>query len=401
MNKISVLKNSIMDYAWGSRSFIAELTGEPSPSAYPQAEMWMGTHEKAPSKVVYNDLVIPLDRLIRDDPYGTLGPAVARRFENKLPFLFKVLSAERPLSIQAHPDKYQAIEGFERENLKGIPVDSPARNYRDSSHKPELICALEPLWAMKGFRRISKILDLAAQAGVRPEEFGTDMLQDQPDEEGLKRFFMFIMSMDRGRRKKLVRGIVKRLDKIKDDDPAFEWIRRLSIEYPDDIGALSPLFLNVIQLQPGEALFINACELHAYLKGSGLEIMTNSDNVLRGGLTTKHVDVPELINILSFRSSDVSKILPLKKDEFESVYDSPVKEFALSKIDLPERSCVYESYNTRSAEIIINTKGNAEISDHSGNKLPFLKGTSMFIPASVKNYSIKGEAVIYKASVPI
>lgn len=400
MNKIVILKNSIMDYTWGSKTFIAELTGNPSPSAGSQAEMWMGTHRKAPSIALYNGGSIPLDKLVREHPSDTLGQSTARKFGNQLPFLFKVLSADKPLSIQAHPDKDQADEGFRHENLKNIPVDASNRNYRDPNHKPELICALEPLWALKGFRKIPEILDLAGRLGVQSGELGTGILKDQQYEEGLRKFFINLMSMDRLKQKDLVDKIVEKLKSVKSDDPAFDWISRLNREYPDDIGILSPLFLNVILLQPGEALYINAGELHAYLKGSGLEIMANSDNVLRGGLTPKHIDLEELVNVLTFKPGRGERILPLRTGAFESNYASPAEEFMLSVIDLPDKKSFYESSISRSAEIIINIKGNAEIYDHVNNIFPFPKGTSMFIPASIKKYYIKGKATIYKASVP-
>jgi mannose-6-phosphate isomerase len=400
MNKLAILKNSIMDYAWGSKTFIAELTGNPSHSGRPQAEMWMGTHEKAPSTALYNGSSIPLDKLVMEHPSDTLGQSTARRFGNQLPFLFKVISADKSLSIQAHPDKDQADEGFRHENLKNIPLDASNRNYRDTNHKPELICALEPLWVLKGFRKIPEILDLAGQLEVQSWELGTGILKDQQYEGNLRKFFINLMSMDRLKQKDLVDKIVEKLKSVKSDNPAFDWISRLNREYPDDIGILSPLFLNVILLQPGEALYINAGELHAYLKGSGLEIMANSDNVLRGGLTPKHMDLEELVNVLNFKPCRVERILPLRKGAFESIYESPAEEFMLSVINLPDNKSLYESSTSRSAEIIINIKGNAEIYDHANNILLFPKGTSMFIPASIKNYYIKGKATIYKASVP-
>jgi mannose-6-phosphate isomerase len=344
-----------------------------------------------------------LDRLIADDPPGTLGLSVAKNFSNNLPFLFKVLAAEKPLSIQAHPNKEQAKTGFMRENREETGLDAAERNYRDDNHKPELICALEPLWALKGFREIKDIIELGVRIGVPDERLGIDLLKSRPDEEGLKGFFIGLMNMEEDKKQYLLKEIIKSVKDIRSHDPAFEWIYRLNMEYPGDIGSLSPLFLNVVQLQPKEAMYIPSGELHAYLGGAGLELMANSDNVLRGGLTIKHIDLPELLNILDF-SPHVPEILrPGKRDEaLELVYPVMAEEFMLSALLLNGGDSIYRSPVRRSAEIIICVKGEATIEDQgTGDILKIKKGMSMFIPASVKDYILRGEAIIYKASVPL
>ena len=219
-----------------------------------------------------------------------------------LPFLFKVLAAAKPLSIQAHPNRDQAREGFARENRQKISLNAFNRNYKDENHKPEIICALEPFWALKGFRRVEEIILLMDKIGIRASlEEDLNALRRRPNQEGLKTFFRALINDGEGTADRVLREAVEQCEKLADDDPAFEWVIKLSEAYPDDIGILSPILLNLVHLQPGEAMNIPAGELHAYLEGAGIELMANSDNVLRGGLTPKYVDVSELLNILTFK----------------------------------------------------------------------------------------------------
>ena len=403
MSGIAILKNKIQEYAWGSKTFIPELIGEPSPAERPCAEMWMGSHPKASSIALYNDRSISLDKLIAGDPLGSLGSSVAERFSNNLPFLFKILAAEKPLSIQAHPNKEQAETGFVRENREKIGLNAAHRNYRDDNHKPELICALEPLWALKGFREIKDIIELGERIGVPPERLGTDILKNRPDKEGLKEFFINLMKMEDSKKRCLIEEVIENIKEIKCHDPVFEWIDRLNRGHPGDIGSLSPLFLNVVRLQPMEAMHIPSGELHAYLGGAGLELMANSDNVLRGALTVKHVDLMELLNILDFLPHVPEILKPVEGDEaLELIYPVTAEEFMLSVLSINGEDSIYNSHWKRSAEIIICIKGEATIKDRDGGDvLEIKKGVSLFIPASVKQYLIRGKAIIYKASVPL
>ncbi|HSM73877.1 MAG TPA: mannose-6-phosphate isomerase, class I, partial [Desulfobacterales bacterium] len=205
MQTIALMRNTIQPYAWGSRTAIAELRGEPSPAAEPQAELWIGAHPKAPSEVRFHGRWVPLDELIAADPAGILGAAAAARFNGELPYLLKVLAAERPLSIQAHPSRDQARVGFARENRLKIPLDAPQRNYRDANHKPECSCALTPFWALSGFRAPKEIL--ARLAPVLPTQ-AAEALQDlvRGDAgDGLKRFFVWLMTLPAAQRRPLVR----------------------------------------------------------------------------------------------------------------------------------------------------------------------------------------------------
>ena len=210
------------------------------------------------------------------------------------------------------------------------------------------------------------------------------------------------MSIDKHNAHAIVENTVKKISSIKDDNPVYEWVDRLNREYPGDIGVLSPLYLNLLKLNPGEAVYLPACELHAYLSGSGLEIMANSDNVLRGGLTQKHIDKTELTNVLSFDSAEPDIIKREQLEVFEYFFPSIAEEFMLSVIELRDDKSKYKKEGQRSVEIILCTEGKAEISDLiTEDRKTLLKGTSILIPAAADGYSISGKATIYKASVPL
>jgi len=400
MKTISILKNTVQEYAWGSYTAIAELLGKNTPSTIPQAELWMGAHSKAPSVVKYDGKWVSLLELIKNNPKDILGKDVAQKFNNTLPYLFKVLAAAKPLSIQAHPSKTQAISGFEKENRLGIPLNAPNRNYKDDNHKPECICALTPFWALNGFRRVSEILLLMKKICPRSLAAELDDLRNQPDKQGLKNFFNSLLTMEPERKKQVIDDALKNAHRFSEDDNLFKWIIKLYNEYKTDIGIFSPILLNLICLKPGQAMFIPAGELHAYLDGVGIELMANSDNVLRGGLTPKHVDVPELLKVLSFEERDINIIASEKCKDFEMIYPSPAEEFVLSVIS-GNKGIAYKSSAKRSIEIILCTDGKALITDIDNNiAIDLDRGVSVVIPACVKNYTINGKATLYKASVP-
>jgi len=401
MTGICLLKNTIQEYAWGSYTAIPELLGNDSPANTPQAELWMGAHPKAPSKVKCNGKWLSLLELIEKNSQDILGEKVAPKFKYRLPYLFKVLAAAKPLSIQAHPSTGQAREGFERENKLKIPLDAPARNYKDDNHKPECICALTPFWALNGFRKISDIIflmDKICPPGLKKD---FDLFRHQPDSRGLKEFFKTMMIMDRTTQKQIINDAVKNAGQLQDKNKAYQWITDLNEEYPSDIGVLSPILLNLICLEPGQAMFLPAGTLHAYLDGVGIELMANSDNVLRGGLTPKHVDVTELLNVLNFEERD-SNILNMETiNPCEQGYESHAQEFALSVIKV-KTDMNYYSLDKKSVEILLCTDGDAVVVDLAGNnRVEIKKGVSILIPAVVKKYSIIGDAVLYKAAVPI
>jgi mannose-6-phosphate isomerase len=401
MDKIGVLKNPIQDYAWGSRTFIPQLIGDPVPADKPQAELWMGVHLKAPSQVLCDGEWISLPDLIQKNPEGILGESVAKKFSNKLPFLFKVLAAAKPLSIQAHPSRDQAREGFARENRLKIPLNALHRNYRDENHKPEMICALTSFWVLNGFRKVEDLITLTDRIGTPTIREKAINLRGQSDDEGLKGFFTTLMTMDRSSQGQMVTEVVKSCEKYSGTDAAFEWVIKLNQEYPGTIGVLSPIFMNVVRLQPGEAMYTPAGRLHAYLEGAGIELMANSDNVLRGGLTTKNIDVPGLLKILDFTTHEVDPLRPERRGSSESLYHSPAEEFMLSVISIGEGS-VFRSSRKGSVEMMICLGGNARIADlGNGDVFSLSKGTSIIVPAAAEQYRIEGEATIYKAAVPL
>ena len=401
MKTIALLENPVQTYAWGSRSFIPGLLGQASPSADPMAELWMGAHPKAPSVVLLRDERISLLDLIRSRPIDILGESVARRFSNDLPFLFKVLAASEPLSIQAHPNRDQAREGFANENRQNIPLNAFNRNYKDQNHKPEIICALEPFWALKGFRRVEDIILFMDKIAARALEEDLNTLRRRPDPEGLKTFFRALIVMEEAPRNRVLREAREKCEALADDDPAFEWVVKLSEAYPGDIGILSPILLNLVQLQPGEAMNIPAGELHAYLEGAGIELMANSDNVLRGGLTPKYADVSELLNILTFKAGTARLLRPDQRADCEGVYETATDEYTLSVLDIHEGE-FFKSPTKRSVEIMICIEGDARITDLGIREvLSLKKGTSVIVPAAVEQYRIEGKTRIYKAAVPL
>jgi mannose-6-phosphate isomerase len=400
MGKICELKNPIQEYAWGSKIFIPKFLGRPFPSDVAQAEIWMGAHPRAPSQVLWKGQWISLLEIIQENPEEILGIPVAKKFSSSLPFLFKVLAGAKPLSIQAHPNQKQAREGFGRENRQNVPVASPQRNYKDRNHKPELICALTPFWALKGFRRIEEINAFLNTIDAPTLHAPLSGLGRPSDWERFKGFFTDLMTLDNERKRQIITEAIAYSYQHLNSDPVFQWMTRLHQVYPGDIGVLFPIFLNLVRLQPGEAMFISPGELHTYLEGAGIELMANSDNVLRGALTSKHIDVPELIKILNFSSSRVDILEPQRQENGERIYPTAAKEFRLSVISVRAGTPV-ESGQKQSVEIMICTEGNARIMDLiSRDSMDLTRGTSILVPAMVERYRVEGEATLYKATVP-
>lgn len=399
MDRIRLLRNPIREYAWGSRTALAELLGEPAPSAGPQAELWMGAHPAAPSEVRTGSGWTSLADWIRRDPEAVLGREAARAFGGELPFLLKVIAPERPLSLQAHPGAAQARAGFERENAAGVPLDAPHRCYRDPNPKPELLCALTPFAALCGFRAEEEIVAQVDALRARRLAALLGDLRLRRDREHLRRFFEALMRLGGDERAAVV-GEAVAAAIAGGDSLVRSWIHELAEAYPGDPGVLSPLFLNVLELQPGQALFLAAGELHTYLHGVAVEIMANSDNVLRGGLTSKHVDVPELLAALTFESGPPEVLTPRSLGSVAAVYDAPVGEFALATLR-PRFDAAFESGRERSVEILFCAEGEAAIEDvGSGEVTPLPRGSAALVAAAVSGYRLKGDATIFRAAVP-
>jgi len=348
----------------------------------------------------YGERWISLIELIESDPVGTLGRRAAGEFDRQLPYLLKVLAAERPLSIQAHPDASRAREGFERENRKGIAPDSRHRSYKDPNPKPECLCALTVFWGLKGFRPVADIAgDLALVCPVALKHV-LERLEEPEASAALKSFFQALMNLPYRQRVRAVEEVVEKVGGFLSSDIRHQWIMRLYDAYPEDIGVLSPLFMNLVRLEPGQAMFLHPGELHAYLEGVGIELMANSDNVLRCGLTPKHIDVPELMSVLTFEGRDAAVIEKRPVGGGEFVFETPAREFRLSVIELHGNG-KFRSRRERSVEILLCTRGGGTITDTSSRKaIRFRKGHSFMVPASVPGYTITGDAVLYRADLP-
>jgi mannose-6-phosphate isomerase len=394
------LENVIQPYAWGSKTAIADLIGQPNPTQEFQAELWMGTHPKGPSMVVAGDERIPLQQLIDQQPIEILGRYVAMRFSNTLPYLFKVLAAAQPLSIQAHPSKSQAVEGFLRENREGKALDAPDRNYRDDNHKPEIICALTPFWGLNGFRPAAEAVDLLAPVCPRDLKGAFQDLKSHQG-QGLRNFFEAIMTLSADKRKAAAQEVLEKARPLADTSSLYQWMVNLARAYPADMGVLSPALLNLICLEPGQAMYLRAGQLHAYLDGVGIELMANSDNVLRGGLTPKHVDVSELLSVVRFEEMSIEILASRPVGPAESAYDCPAEEFSLSVIQ-PTKGQPYVSPSIRNVELLLCTAGEGRVEDGGqGVCLTVNKGDSFLIPAGLQSYSIGGNVTVYKAAVPL
>jgi mannose-6-phosphate isomerase len=409
------LRNPLQYYDWGSPSLIPDFLGLSNPEQRPVAELWMGAHPKAPSSVEIGGKSLPLSDLIDRDPETFLGGNTALRFGPRLPFLFKVLAAEKPLSIQCHPDLPRARDGFARENRAGIPLDSPVRNYRDDNHKPEILLAVTPFTALRGFRPVSEITDFFA---AFPAGDLVDMgrrLSRAAESDGLKAFLRELLSVPRDTAASWI-GECLASDRTASDTasiPEWSWFRRLADSYPGDPGCFAPFYLNLLSLDPGEAVFLDAGELHAYLSGLGVELMANSDNILRGGLTSKHIDIEELLAVLSPKPGRVEVLRPriqnLGGGRIEETYAAPAEEFVLSvlrsktrsgdggKIGGPGGGTPLE---VLSPEILLCGEGRAEITT-SGETCVLHRGESAFISGSARSCVLTGPCVLYRARVPV
>lgn len=396
MKRIALLENPIQEYAWGSRTAIAALRGEP-PAPRPQAELWMGAHPRAPSHVRVEGRRVSLLECIERAPREVLGERVVERFGDRLPFLLKLLAAEKPLSIQAHPDAEQARRGFADEEARGLARDARERRYPDPNPKPELICALAPFVALRGFRPVAEVEARLERLGAR----GLARARERLAAEGLRGLLSELLGMRGAAREALVAEAAAAAAARAADDPAFVWIARLAREHPGDVGALAPAFLHLVELAPGEAMFLSAGELHSYLEGVGVELMGNSDNVLRGGLTEKHVDADELLRVLRFEASRPERLRPEPAGPREEVYAAPAAEFRLSRLRLA-RGQAFAAPADRGIEILLCLDGAPRIATPGdAHELPLAPGASAVAPAAAGAYWVEGPGTLYRASVPV
>ncbi|MCZ3381564.1 MULTISPECIES: mannose-6-phosphate isomerase [unclassified Kosakonia] len=377
------LINSVQNYAWGSKTALTDLYGIANPDNLPMAELWMGAHPKSSSKVQdASGQTRALREVIDQDKTRLLGSAVANRF-GELPFLFKVLCADQPLSIQVHPNKKNSETGFAKENAAGIPLDAAERNYKDPNHKPELVFALTPFLAMNAFREFSDIVSLLQPvAGAHPAI--AHFLQ-APGAERLSELFAALLNMQ-GEEKSRALAVLKSALGNHSGEP-WQTIRLISEFYPDDSGLFSPLLLNVVKLNPGEAMFLFAETPHAYLQGVALEVMANSDNVLRAGLTPKYIDIPELVANVKFTPKPANELLTQPTQHgAELDFPIPVDDFAFSLHDL---STSETQLAQQSAAIVFCVEGEAVLSKAS-QQLVLKAGESAFIAADESPVGVSG-----------
>ncbi|GAB2791209.1 mannose-6-phosphate isomerase, class I [Streptomyces chlorus] len=378
------LDNAIRPYAWGSTTAIAQLLGV-EPTGEPQAEMWMGAHPGAPSRTGRGTLAEVIDA----DPERELGAASVAKFGPRLPFLLKLLAAGAPLSLQVHPDLDQAKAGYADEEQRGVPADAAHRTYKDANHKPELVCALTDFDGLCGFRdplRAAELLDALGVDSLKPY---VDLLHAHPEEAALREVLTAILTADRDEMAHTVTEAAAACDRLGGEHAPYADIAH---HYPGDPGVIAAMLLNHVRLQPGEALYLGAGVPHAYLNGLGVEIMANSDNVLRCGLTPKHVDVPELLRIVRFEAGDPGVLRPEAAPDGEELYDTPTDEFRLSRYALPAGGTTHD-LTLATPQILLCTAGSVRAGEHQ-----LSPGTSVFVPAGEK-VEVSGTGTLFRATV--
>jgi mannose-6-phosphate isomerase len=349
---------------------------------------------------------------LRADPCRHLGQRCAQRWGGRLPFLLKVLAADEPLSLQAHPSAEQAAEGFAREEVRGIPRDAPERNYVDPSHKPELICALTELQALAGFRDPRRTVDLLQALDVPALAPYRAMLAAEPNADGLRTLFTTWITMPEPAMKAILPSTLDacvallRRNGVCGSVPTpsgdFQNLRggdlfrtpregefraecrvilELAETYPGDVGVLAALLLNHVVLASGEAMYLPAGNLHTYLRGTGVEISANSDNVLRGGLTSKHIDVPELLRVLDFSYG----VLPVQRGEpvalHETAYRTLAEEFQLTRLEWAHGESTPICLHSQWPQILLCTQGSAQLHSLDGGSVTVRRGGSVWLAA--------------------
>jgi len=401
--KLFRLDGKVQHYAWGGFHYIPALLGIPE-TKEPSAEYWMGAHQSAPSVIHTDGEKKTLDAIVKADPETVLGEKVFRRF-GELPFLLKILDVKDMLSIQVHPTKAEAEKGFARENAEGIALNAPNRNYKDDNHKPEIMVALSEFWLLHGFLPEDKLKQVLQTVKVFAP------LAPVFEKEGYFGLYKAVMEMPQEEVNTMLRPLAESVHeayqngRLGKSDPAF-WAGRAIDNDPKgmerlDRGIFSIYFFNIMHVHPGDAVFQDAGIPHAYLEGQNVELMANSDNVLRGGLTPKHIDVPELLKHTRFEAVH-PKVMQgdAVKGGLELIYNSPAPDFVVSKITL-KAGQTYE-HTAEATEILLVLEGSAVITGTDNQPLTLEKGQSVvtFYNAA---YNIQSQAgtIIYKASVPV
>ncbi|MFD4743544.1 mannose-6-phosphate isomerase, class I [Streptomyces virginiae] len=382
------LTNTIRPYAWGSTTALPTLLGV-EPTGEPQAEMWMGAHPGAPSRIDRGAGERALSDVIADDPEGELGAATVAKFGPRLPFLFKILAAGAPLSLQVHPDLVQARAGFEDEERRGVPIDADHRNYKDPNHKPEMICALTAFDGLCGFRPPLEAAELLAGLDVDSLKPYVDLLRAHPEEAALREMLTAVLTADRAEMAHTLHEVAAAVTRL---GGRYTPYATLVHHFPGDPGVIAAMLLNHVRLQPGEAMFLGAGVPHAYIDGLGVELLANSDNVLRAGLTPKHVDVPELLKIAKFEPGDPNLLRP--EGDAEEVYETPIDEFRLSRFLLAPGGAP-QVLADGAPQILLCTAGSPQ-----AGELALRPGESVFVPAGEK-IELSGSGTIFRATVVV
>ena len=386
-----------MHYAWGGIQFIPDWLGQKNINKQPFAEYWMGAHPSASSSIITKTGAIHLQDAIRELPVFFLGEKVYETF-GELPFLFKILDVKDALSIQVHPTKTAAAKGFDAEDILCKPINAADRNYKDRNHKPEVMVALSDFWLLHGFMPetlLQKRLDAIPAFSGLSEIF---------KKQGYKALYKEVMQMPQEKVDQmlvpLVESALKKKIKIPKEDPAY-WVAKyysgkelINI----DRGIFSIYFFNLLHLKRGEGIFQGAGLPHAYLEGKNIELMANSDNVLRAGLTPKHIDVPELMKHVIFKGINPEILQGRKDGKGIFMYDCPVQDFALAALQLNEGDNA--SYHSLTPEIILVMEGNAKIKS-SSRTMTIKKGEVIFVAAG-ENYTMNAidKLLAFKAFVP-
>ena len=377
------IANQPRNYAWGSRTLIADYFGPQIPATNePMAEIWLGTHPVSPS-------------VLAEDPDKTL---VSELGGQELTFLMKILAADQPLSIQAHPNSAQAKAGFERENSQGISLDAKNRNYKDDQPKPEIIVALSDFEALCGFKPIDEIdallEDMETHTGVS-EGFRTMSANWRKllhETDGLKKVFT-----DISHRKGNLDGFTAELTAMADFEARFALAERLNLIYPGDPGVILALLMNHVFLEPGQALFLDAGNVHAYLSGLGVEVMAASDNVLRGGLTPKHIDVDELERVVDFRAGKIAPVTPREVVQGLIEYPCNTDAFLLYKAK-PSGDRVLADLSMPGESIILCTAGEISLSNSLEERVILRRGEAAYMSSQAKFFTISGSGTAFLAT---
>jgi mannose-6-phosphate isomerase len=400
---MDLLDNTVRTYAWGSPTAIPALLGR-EPTGEPQAELWMGAHPGAPSRVDRGEGPVPLTTVVAADPVRELGTACVGTFGPELPFLFKVLAAAAPLSLQVHPDARQAREGYADEEARGVPLDAPHRTYKDDRHKPELLCALTPFEGLCGFRPPRETADLLAALDVGGLAPYVDILRARPGADALREVFTAVLTADRDAVAGTVTAAAASAERLAAAGgahaAAYAAYAGIARHCPGDPGVLAAMLLHHVRLRPGEALYLGAGVPHAYLDGLGVELMANSDNVLRCGLTPKHVDVPELLRVVRFETAGPAVLRPRPDGHGGEVYASPAAEFRLTRYLLRDGDAPRD-LGTGQPQILLCTEGRAQVATGPvGGTRELARGQSGFVPAAVR-VRLTGNGTIFRATAAV